>query len=267
MYKEIGADRIATSYLQQLASFPWYDSSQVNDSVKRMELGLVWTPSTPQGQSGWNKFMYVKAAAGLTAGQLVARALPTTGVVVAAGSTVAATINTIAGLTLNSETGYWMYYENGGSSPGPTIVPIKGNTATSAGAATITNSQRDLNATLNQYDADAFSAVLTNGTASTLYRPNSVIVNTATTVPIGVALGTVTSGNYTVIQVAGLALVQATGNGQALVAGAPAVGSASGVAIGLASPVYSTGSMVALFAYTSAGPELIPFHVNFTGNI
>ena len=74
--------------------------------------------------------------------------------------------------------------------------------------------------------------------------------------------------NYTIIQVAGLAAVQSVGNGVALVANVPAVGSAAGVIIGSAAANLYTGASLVLPQFANAaGPAvlLIPCYVNFTG--
>jgi len=267
----LNQDRVPSSFTQQLASFPWIDSSQLNDSTQRMELGAVFFHERHK-----NAFMYVKADAALANGQLVGYALATTETVLSAGSSVAVQALSSAGLTVNAEIGNWLYVENGGSSPGPTILPIKANAASN-----ITNSQRDLNNTGNVYDADALSAVLTNSTNAALIRNGHVIVGTATVVPVGVALATVTSGYFTLIQVSGVALVQAVGSGTAIVAGVPTVAGAAGVITGTPVQPGGTGATAAipvnlymgsanvipLFAFTGAGPELIPCRVNFMGNL
>jgi hypothetical protein len=89
-------------------------------------------------------------------------------------------------------------------------------------------------------------------------------------VPVGVALGTVTDGYYTVIQVAGIGLAKGTNNGAALAVGIPAIVDAGtpGVMTGTAAAVIAThaGMFTSLAAYNAAGPTLQPFNINcFSG--
>ena len=270
-YFHLNQDRVPSSYLQQLSSFPWFDASQLNDATQRMELGAVFFH-----EKNKNAFMYVQADAALANGQLVYPTLPSTETVLSSGSSVALQVLSSAGLTVNAEMGNWLYVENGGSAPGPTILPIKANAASS-----ITNSLRDLTTTQNVFDPDQLSAVLTNSTNAAIIRHGHVSVGTATAVPVGVALGTVTIHYFTLIQVVGLALVQAVGNGTALVAGQPAIPGASGVITGTPVQPGGTGAtalipvdlytgkatIVPLFAFTGSSAELIPCRVNFMGNL
>ena len=267
----LNQDRVPSSFLQQLASFPWIDSSQLNDATQRMELGAVFFHERHK-----QAFMYVKADEALANGQLVYATLPTTETVLSSGSSLYVQALSSAGLTVNAEVGNWIYVENGGSSPGPTILPIKANAAS-----TITNSQRDLNNAGAVYDADQLSSVLTNSTGACIIRNGHVSVCTATKVPVGVALATVTSGYYTLIQVAGLALVQAVGNVTAIVSGQPGIPGATGVITGTPVQPGGTGATAAIpvnlylgaasivpwFAFVGSGPELIPCRVNFMGNL
>jgi len=256
-YFILNQDRIPSSHTQQLSKFPWFDASQLNDATQRMELGAVFFHEKTK-----NAFMYVQADAALANGQLVSYTVPSTETVLAAGSSVALQVLSAAGLTPNAEVGNLLYVENGGSAPGPTILPIKANAAS-----TITNSLRDLTTTQNVYDADQLSAVLTNSTNAAIIRVGHVSVCTATLVPVGVALATVTAHYFTCIQVVGVALVQAIGNGTALVAGATAKPTAAGAVIGTGGVYNAASSIVPFFAFTGAGPELIPCMVNFMGNL
>jgi hypothetical protein len=117
-------------------------------------------------------------------------------------------------------------------------------------------------------DADVFDTLATNADTLCIVRPWDLIVNTATTVPVGIALGTVTAGNFTIIQVAGLAAVLATGNVTALVANQPAVGAAAGVISGSAAAaanLYTGAGLILPQFATAAVGLLIPAYVNFTG--
>jgi hypothetical protein len=214
---------------------------------------------------GRNAFMYVKAGEALTNGAVVYQQAPAAVVVVNAASTVATTVLSSAGWTANAEVGNWIYFDNGGATPGPTLRKIKANAAS-----TVTISQRDMNSTLDQNDADALSAILTNGTNTSTYRPGTVLNCTNAKTPIGIALATVTSGYYTVIQVEGLALVSAIGNGTATVVDEPAKLSATAGSImgaGAAACVFAGTTIRPQYAFSGAGPQLIPAHVNFLGVI
>lgn len=260
MHTLINQDRLPSSFLQQLATFPWYDSSVLNSSTPAMKTGSYWCDDTTG-----NWFMYVQAGGSLTNGQVVYQQAPAAVAVVNAASTVATTVLNSAGWTANAEVGNWIYFDNGGVTPGPTLRLIKANAVS-----TVTVSQRDMNSTLNQNDQDALSAVLTNGTNSSTYRPNIVLACTNAKTPIGVALATVTSTYYTVIQICGLALVSAIGNGTATVVDEPAKLSATAGSImgaGAAACVYAGTSIRPQYAFSGAGPQLIPCHVNFKGVI
>lgn len=261
MYRELNQDRVPSSFLQQLPSFPWFDASQLNDATPRMELGSVFFH-----EKTGNHFMYVQADAALANGQLVSYTVPSTETVLSAGSSVALQVLSAAGLTPNAEVGNWLYVENGGSAPGPTILPIKANAAS-----TITNSLRDLTTTQNVFDPDQLSAVLTNSTNAAIIRPGHVSVCDATHSPVGIALATVTAHYFTLIQVVGLALVQAVGSVHALVVGQAVAPGAAGVVTGpvtVGSPLYMAGAaIIPYFAFTGAGPELVPCSVNMFGNM
>jgi len=260
MHKLINQDRLPSSFLQQLGTFPWYDSSVLNSSTPALEPGSIWCD-----QDTGNWFMYYQAGEGLTNGLVLYQQAPAAVAVVNAASTVATTVLNSAGWTANAEIGNWIYFDNGGSSPGPTIRKIKANAAS-----TVTVSLRDMNSTLNQNDADALSAVLTNGTNSSTYRPNILLKCTNAKVPVGIALATVTSTYYSVAQIGGLALVSAIGNGTATVVDEPAKLSATAGSImgtGAAAAVYCGLTIRPQYAFAGAGPQLIPCHVNFRGTV
>ncbi|MEI6473229.1 MAG: hypothetical protein WCO20_11360 [Holophagaceae bacterium] len=114
--------------------------------------------------------------------------------------------------------------------------------------------------------ADALDAVPTNGDVGIIIRPFNVKKCTSVLVPVGVALGTVTDGYYTVIQVAGIGLAKGTNNGAALAVGIPAIVDAgtAGVLTGTAAASINTnaGNFTSLAAYNAAGPTLQPFNMN-----
>jgi len=291
MYRWINQDRLPSSFLQQLATFPWYDSSQINDSTPRIQPGTAWYDA----DTG-NAFAYVKANAALAAGQIVSWLVPGTGSSVAAPTgndvfgnaadnkfAISLTGGSLA-LTTNNEVGNWLWIPNLQAAPGPTLRKIKGNT--SGNTPNITIAVRDQATTLNQYDADAFATALTSGATYllSLIRPRQVQVCAGATPPCGVALGTVTATYYTIIQIAGLALCQADGatNG-AIVAGQPATVQSSGCVAALLQLTASTqitalstnfavagGGLIeplVLFSTSSSVPFQIPCYVNFVGTL
>ena len=116
-------------------------------------------------------------------------------------------------------------------------------------------------------DADVFDTLATNADPLCIIRPWNLIVSTATTTPVGIALGAVTAGNFTIIQVAGLAAVSSIGNGTALAANVPASSGAAGSITGVAPPAAYYGASLILpqIAQAAAGPVIVPCFVNFLG--
>lgn len=254
--------------LAGLKLWPWYGSDIYNSATALTGLGTEWDAVGDIGAIGGNSFMYVKAAAGVsfTVGQLVSFATPTASTVTAAGSTKNMIVWAAGGLTINAEVGNVLYVANSTASGGGfTLRKIIANTAT-----TITVATTDPSVASKPSDQNAFEEIPTNGDVAIIIRPYQVIVNTATTVPCGVALGTVTAGYYTVVQTKGLALISSVGNGTALAVGKPGVGSAAGVVIGSAADaanLFTGPSMVAQSAYSAAGPGLTPFLINLKSQI
>jgi hypothetical protein len=266
-YKPIGQDALPSGYVSQLTRFPWYDSSRFNQSSADLELCSLWW----QGQ---NAFMLVKADVALTVGQLVSWALPVTG---------AATTNTAspatygitwdsAAFTAQAEVDNYVYLA--GASGGATIKKVISNTTTNVYFArrspAISGSYGAGGALADPSDGEALAASLATGVA-TMIRPGHVIVatgTTGTTPAVGVALGTVTQYYYTMVQVAGLAMVSCVGNGTALAVGVNAVPSTAGVAIGSAATglYQGAGTIMPQVAYAGSG-AMIPCFVNLIGNL
>jgi hypothetical protein len=239
-------------------------------------LGDVWWLGGGQGAGGGNAFMFVKAAAGLTLGQLVAAAATTTGTATYPGAgTVASPLTTTASITtninnaatvaVNGDVDNWIWVNATGATL-PQLRRIKYNSSstTSFYKVALPDSMRPNNPT----DQDVFDTLATNADAVSIIRPYNVRVCTASLVPIGVALGAVTSGSYTVIQVAGLACVLTKGDGTATVVGQPAVPGAAGVQSGSAAAAANlytgAGALIPQFA-ASAASVIIPTFVNFSG--
>lgn len=266
--------------------FPWYATPYIDMSAAVFtgvsqaigaSIGDVWWLGGKDHASGGNAFMFVKADAGLTVGQLVTFATPTTGTITVAGSpvtTTAAVTTNISNVTagVNGEVNNWIY-ANITSATGVNLRRIKANTAAATGNFTVALPNYLLpNSPL---DLDVFDTLPTNADPCCIIRPYHTIVCTAATIPVGVTLGTVTQYNYTIVQVAGLAAVASVGNGVALVSGTPALpiagGAISGFAgtatalTGTAAPQFlGAGMVVPLFA-SAAASLLIPCYVNFIG--
>lgn len=240
-------------------------------------LGDVWWLGGQAPASGGNAFMFVKADAALAVGQLVTMAAPTAGTLTIPGvpvSTSAAITtnisNAVAGT--NGEVGNWIYVNPAAGFTTTQLRRIKANTNAVAGNFTV--ALQDFmrpNSPTDQDVFDGFSA-FANADAVCVIRPYHVIVNTATTVPVGVALGTVTSGNFTIIQVAGLAGVNST----TATANQPAVGGAAGVITNNAGlgngtggaacgSLFGTGTMILPMITNAVAGNIIPCMVNFTG--
>jgi hypothetical protein len=124
-------------------------------------------------------------------------------------------------------------------------------------------------------DLDVWTTTPTNGDALTVIRPWNVKVCTATTNPVGVALGTVTSGSYTIIQVAGLAGVSATATVAITAMSTLVTPAASGVLngfagtatalVGTAASTYMQGASIVPLIALASGSAMIPCFVNFIG--
>ena len=267
-------------------TFPWFASPYIDMSASVFSgvaqaigasIGDYWWLGGKQAASGANAFMFVKAPAGLTVGQLVAAATPTTGTITVPGSPVTTTAavttninNSAAGV--NGEVDNWFYGNITGATL-PQLRRIKANTAAATGNFTL--AQTDFMRPNNPTDQDVLDTAPTNADPCCIIRPWYTQVCTASLVPIGVALGTVTAGNFTIVQVAGLAAVSAVGSGVALVVGVPAVPGAAGVITGFAgtatalvgtaaSQFSGAGLILPQFA-TSAASLIIPCMVNFIG--
>jgi hypothetical protein len=265
LWKFMNADRLPTGLQQQSSIFPYYAAPAIDQaSGPLVEPGSRWID-----QNSGNSFMVVKAAAALTIGQIVALQTPATDTVVAAGSTTSTVNLTTGALTVNGEVGNYVHFANLASSTVIATRKIKANAAASITVSLTTSLIGN-----NQPDADVLSGIPTNGSAVSIIRPWTVVVGTASLVPVGVALGTVTSGNYTTIQVGGLAMVEAVGNVTALVAGQPGSPGAAGVLTGMANQVTATPlqdlfgqgvNITPLVASSAAGPILLPCYLNTIG--
>lgn len=178
-----------------------------------------------------NVFLYVRAVAALAAGQVVTQAANLTGTV-SASTTVNSIFSNITTTINESSVGSFL------SSPGtvagagvPFLKVIKGQVAIGANT-TFVISKKSIFIGIGKQDGDSLSAIPTTGDPLAVVRCYAVDVAGVAATPYGVALGTVSSGNRTLVQVGGLALVQANGATDALTDGGIAVTAASGVVKG-----------------------------------
>lgn len=265
---------ISTSKLANGRSFPWYPAATLNSTTPLAALGAYWELQGDDVVGGGNAFMYVKNVGGaLALGQVVAYRSPTAGTFTLTGSTTQLIYTNIT--TTADETGNWIYCLSAASG-GPWIRKILGcypaaDATAKYGANTVfVISKKDPNSPAGSADIDAITALPANGVAVAIIRPWQVIECTAALSPVGIALGTVADGAYTIIQVSGMALAQAVGNGTALAIGKPAVPSAAGVLIGSAADAANLFVGAANFqplVPTSAASALIPFNFSCFGNI
>jgi hypothetical protein len=253
MYRWINQDRLPAALNAQLPVWPWYDAAQINDiptSIPRIQPGSAWWDV-----DNGNAFAYVQAKVALTLGQLVYKDLPTIDTIAAPVVGTNDNISTLGlvsgGLTPHAEIGNWVNIENAYATPATSIRKIKDNAA-----AVLTISMRDQNSAVNQQDIDVLPAALTTGTNIQIIRPWLVNLCTASKVPCGVALGAVTAGYYTIIQIAGLAMVKALGS-TAIVAGVPVINTAGGVVIGIVSSYDSNTTVIDSDLYTQ-GVQIVP---------
>jgi hypothetical protein len=270
------------------AQFPWYGGSPYIDMSASVfsgvaqsigaSLGDVWWLGGGPEASGGNAFMFVRARATLAIGQGVTYQTPTTGTLTVPGSpvsTAAAITTNISNATAgtNGEVGNFIYVEPAATYATMQLRRIKANTNAVNGNFTV--SLPDFLRPNLPNDQDVFDgfSVFANADPVRIIRPYNVIVNTATTVPVGIALGTVTSGNYTIIQVAGLASVLTKGDtaNKGIVQGQPLVGGAAGVFQGQLDNAATEfvkygygGNVTALYTSTAASLK-IPAYINFIG--
>jgi hypothetical protein len=261
------------------------------------KLGDCWTLGGQAAALGGNSFMFVRAAEALTLGQLVGSRPPTTTVddaagaastvITGAGSAASPTTTTAICTTNIDNTSFTVpigvnedvdnfIFVNSAAATTPQLRRIKANSSSSTSFYTVAlpDRMRPNSAT----DADVFDSVPLNTELVSIIRPYHVVVNNSstfaggvTTTPIGVALGTVTAGNYTIIQLTGLAnvLIDADGVNEGIVQDQPAWGTAADGAIkganGVAS-IYTAASLILpKFAATDdiAAGILVPCFVNF----
>jgi hypothetical protein len=247
--------------------FPFFDTRFINMSTLAgtgLSLGDLFYLTSPSNANyvynGGNAFLVVKAGAALSVGQAVtyndSQALTVT-----TTSTNYRVDFTTSPLTAGAEVGNLIYINNATTQ----MTRIIKENATG----TITVAKRDpLNPNPTVYDGDVFETVPANNDPAHLIRPFQVKVCTASFRPIGIALGTVTSGNYTLLHVGGITNALVLG-AASLAIGTPLVPGAAGVMTKSStdSPIlFSEGTTcVAAAAWATASNRLVPCWINFMG--
>ena len=267
--KQIG-HYFGTPYLDMTAA-QWTAVSAASGA----SLGDIWWLGGGARANGGNAFMFVKntTAGALTLGQLVTAALPTATTAHNPGteSTTAYVVTHFDTTTIgvNGDVDNWIFVNATGATL-PQLRRIKANTASAAPGGTYTVALRDNLRPNNPLDQDVFDTVATDNNAVCIIRPWNVIECTATKTPLGVVLGAVTAGNYTLVQVAGLAIVNFKGDGgvNPVVVNQPAVPIAAGQALTLAAAsanLYQGAANILPQIASTAAAGLLPAYVNFIG--
>lgn len=197
-------------------------------------------------------YVYVRAAAALAVGQVVTLAANQTGTV-SAGTTTSLIKTNITTTLDEASIGSFITVS------GTTQVQKKiKNQVINAGGAKIganTNFYVSINDTRlgrGGADGDVLAAVPTTSDPVHIVRPYSVDVCGNAGFPCGVALGTVTSGYRTLVQVSGLARVNSVGSTTAIADNGLVVCIASGSVKGLNAEALSTVLGLAKQAYAGA---------------
>lgn len=279
MYRMSHVNFLAPNASEQGPIWPWYSSTYLNSvtPAREVPLGAIWELQGDLKAAGGNAFKYVRAIEGLTVGQLVCDTIGTvgqvTGTFTAASSTVVSVITNITTVATDVGQPLLLYVANSTSlGGGPVYKRVVSMTGGSGGYGTNTTfviETVDFTIATKPYGPDAFPVLPTNADIVSLIRPYQVAVNIAAATPVGVALGTVTAGNYTVIQIAGEALVMSGATTPGLVVGVQAVGTAAGLIIGStagANPYQGASVIIPHITYNASASVLQPCKVNFLGN-
>lgn len=257
----------------QSKEFPWFYGTPLIDMSASTFNGLTTLIGGAKlGDAFWlrgNCFKFVKADSALAIGDLVTPTAATTGTITVPTSNtkvLLTNINNAATVAANGDVGNYLWGLITGATE-PELRRIKGNT--SSATASYTVSLKDYTLPSLPYDKDVLDTTPTNADPVIIIRPNNVTQCDATHMPIGVALGTVTQYNYTLIQIAGLAVLNVDANGanEDIALGEPVVPAAAGCVKGLnatASP-WQLGSQVQPLYATNAASGLFPFYINFIG--
>ena len=252
-------------------------------------LGSTWYLGGGASASGGNAFQFVRngsQATDLALGNLVMLRPPTNTVDDAGGAastavtgagTAASPTTTTAVVTTNISNSTWTIpvpvngdvnnwvFDTSAAATLPQLRRIKKNSSSTTSFYTVAlpDYMRPNSAT----DADVFDNIPLNTEPLSIIRPYDVVQADGTSAPIGVCLGTVTAGNYTIIQKMGLAAVLCDGSGlnAGIVVNQPALSIAGGVAAGNngVASLYMDGGMILPQIATTAAGVFVPCFVNF----
>jgi hypothetical protein len=266
-----------------VAQIPWYVSPYIDMTAAQFKglsqdigasIGDIFWLGGKAPASGGNAFMFVKATAALAFGQVLTLAAPTAGTYTAAGSTSAKIITNISNVTagVNGEVDNFINVNAAGGSTKWNTRRIKANDASATGSFTV--ALPDFLRPNSPLDQDIFAgfADFANADAVQVIRPYYAAVAGVGSVPNAISLGIVTSGNYTIVQVAGLAGVlstSATANVPAIPGAAGVIVTAAGVGNGTggaaAAALGSTGGMILPMLTNAVAANIVPCMVNFIG--
>lgn len=156
-------------------------------------------------------YLYVHTTGALAVGEVCTFSANVTEGAIQAPDTVADNIHVLttdlAGISEGVEIGNFLHIGNTTGSIGDLKV-IKDNTATVGGTTYFTISRKQIFQGRGGYDGDApAAAYAAAGSEVSLIRPYRVVRAVEANEPVGIAMGTVTSGNCTLIQIEGLAQV------------------------------------------------------------
>lgn len=217
-----------------------------------------------------NVFCYVRAAQALSAGNVVRRSAPGTGDHPAAGTISANTTTRVVytNITTTVDESAIGSFLVGSSGTTPFYRRIKSPFTVGANSI-FTISKVQVFFGIGKYDGDELSATPTTSDPVVIARPYNVCVGGAAAagmVPVGVALGTVSQGSGTLIQVQGIALVNVNGTTVDVTAGGLLTTGASGTAVGpTATPTaYEVACLIgtAIAAQPDDANKLVPVALN-----
>jgi len=283
----LNVNEIKSALASQLARIPYFDSATLNVASNALAPGGFYAPQYTLGSTftfigGGNAafagstFQYVKVdprSAALAAGNNLMWAAPIAGTVTATGSTTSAIKTNIDTSTITGGCNNCILSVFDAAK---SIITMRRIISTTNGALTAQIGTNTIFTIAQAPDSlignqtaplDAFSAVPTNGAACQLIFPNWVSVYDHTVLTnrsAGLALGTVTAGNFTLIQKKGYAQALMVGGGTAIVSNGPLApsGVTDGILIGAAA-LGSTSPGVSMMASTTT-VQLMPMLLDNT---
>ncbi len=211
------------------------------------------------------RFQFVRTVAGLAVGQAVKAAANLTGTITAAGSSTSYVKTSITTTVDESSVGSFL------TSPGTTVFTrlIKKQSAVGANTIFYVSLNQTFLGNATNADGDILGAVPTNGEVIHVVRPFAVDVAGAGAIPVGVALGTVTSGYRTLIQIEGPGIVSGIGSTDAIVDNGIITTAASGNVKGATTAALTADDVLASLGQGkmahSGGATLIAAYINPAG--